>query len=259
MTKVLLITSGSGGVGKTTVAINLASALRDFGRHVILMDLNVYSADSSLHLGAFKVDYALQDAIKNRNKIHEAVYMHSSGLLVMPSKISFNEEIELHEIKKIINWLLGKTELIIIDAPVIFDRTTLKIAENCDEAILVTTPDEISVVKTLKAIKILEEKKVPVLGVIVNKFKESEFELKKEEIKNFLGKPVLEFIREEKSLLESLKLKNPVVYSHPESDATQSFKYVASKLIGENYVKKIEEKEKESLYYYILKQLGLRK
>ncbi|MGB9748391.1 MAG: AAA family ATPase [Candidatus Woesearchaeota archaeon] len=259
MTKVLLVTSGSGGVGKTTVAINLASALKDFGRHVVLLDLNVYSADASLHLGAFKVDYALQDAAKKGNNIHEAVYMHSSGLLVIPSKISFNEEIDIQNIKKIINWLLGKTELIIIDAPVIFDRNALKIAENCDEAILVTTPDEISAIKTLKAIKMLEEKGVPVIGIIVNKFKSSEFNLSKEEIKNFIEKPILEFVKEDKSLQESLKLKNPVVYIHPESDATQSFKYLASKLIGENYAKKIEEKEKEGLYYYVLKQLGLRK
>ncbi|MEM2121171.1 MAG: MinD/ParA family protein [Candidatus Woesearchaeota archaeon] len=259
MTKVLLITSGSGGVGKTTVAINLASALRDFGRHVVLLDLNVYSADSSLHLGAFKVDYAIQDAIKKGDKIHEAIYMHSSGLLVMPSKISFNEDIDVENIKKIINWLIGKTELIIIDAPVIFDKNTQKIAENCDEAILVTTPDELSVVKTLKAIKILEDKKVFVLGVIVNKFRNSEFELSKEEIKNFLEKPIIEFVREDKTLQESLKLKNPVVYSHPESSITQSFKYVASKLIGEKYTKNIEEKEKESLFYYVLKQLGFKK
>jgi MinD-like ATPase involved in chromosome partitioning or flagellar assembly len=169
------------------------------------------------------------------------------------------EEIEIENIKKIINWLIGKTELIIIDAPVIFNRNTLKIAENCDEAILVTTPDEISVIKTLKAIRILEEKKVPVIGVIVNKFKSSEFDLNKKEIKNFIEKPILEFVKEDKSLIESLKLKSPVVYSHPEAEITQSFKYVASKLIGENYVKKIEEEKKESLYYYILKQLGLRK
>ncbi len=259
MTKVLLITSGGGGVGKTTTAVNLATALKEFGRDVILVDLNLESADISLRLGAFKLPVALQDVIKEDKSVSEALYMHPSGLRIIPTKISSKHKISIKDVDKVISWLVGKTELVILDSPTVFNSDLIEFLDNIDEVVLITTAEEHAVIKTLKAINKLEEKNVKVIGVVVNKFGNNPHEMKLKDITNFLEKPILGVIRNDDVLKEALKIKHPIVYSHPESSLSQDFKKLAASILGEKYEEKLEEEEKQSLFHYVLKMLGLRK
>src|SRR3989344_5064130 len=98
MSKFILITSGKGGVGKTTAAVNLATAMHDFDEDVTLVDVNLTTPNVGLHLGAPVVPVTLNHVLSGRAELVDAIYEHSSGTKVIPSSLSIKELKNLNEI-----------------------------------------------------------------------------------------------------------------------------------------------------------------
>ena len=93
--KIIGLLSGKGGVGKTTTSINVSAALNHFGKKVVVVDANVTTPNVGLHLGVPIVPVTLHDVLKGSHKIHDAVYQHKSGTLVVPASIA------LHDLKNL--------------------------------------------------------------------------------------------------------------------------------------------------------------
>src|SRR3989338_8055195 len=91
MTRVITITSGKGGVGKTTSAINIGAALNYLGKDVIVVDANLTTPNIGLHLGAPIVPVSLNHVLSGKAKISDALYEHESGLKIIPSSLSIKE------------------------------------------------------------------------------------------------------------------------------------------------------------------------
>ncbi|MBU0760178.1 MAG: AAA family ATPase [Nanoarchaeota archaeon] len=91
MGKLITITSGKGGVGKTTSSINLAAALNALGKEVVVVDANLTTPNVGLHLGAPIVPISLNHVLSGKAKIQDAIYEHESGTKVIPSSLSINE------------------------------------------------------------------------------------------------------------------------------------------------------------------------
>src|SRR3989338_4633618 len=91
MNKIIVITSGKGGVGKTTTAINLGAALNYFGKDVLIIDGNLSTPNIGIHLNSPEVPISLNHVLLNKAEPYEAVYEHESGLKIMPSSLSINE------------------------------------------------------------------------------------------------------------------------------------------------------------------------
>src|SRR3990167_3100878 len=91
MSKLITITSGKGGVGKTTTAINLAAALNSFGKDVIIVDANLTTPNVGLHFGAPIVPVSLNHVLLGKAKISDAIYEHESGTKIVPSSLSVKE------------------------------------------------------------------------------------------------------------------------------------------------------------------------
>ena len=91
MSKVITITSGKGGVGKTTTSINLATALNLFGKETIIVDANLTTPNVGLHLGAPIVPVSLNHVMSGKAKIPDAIYEHESGTKIIPSSLSIGE------------------------------------------------------------------------------------------------------------------------------------------------------------------------
>ncbi len=265
MARVILVTSGKGGVGKTTTAVNLSHSLYTYGRRVVLLDLNFYSADITLHLGAFKVDRTLHDFVNGQAEVDDILYMHNSGLTFIPSSLSLKKSSDidkdkvLDKVSNILDFLNDKTEVIIIDAGIIFVDYVSKLLDKVDDVILVTTPDKEAVVNTLKAVKIAEHKNTNILGVVVNKKQKHPIEMRKEEIESFVEKPVIIEIPHDEEVFYAQKLEFPVVHYKPDAESSVKFKELAAKIIGKKYVENEEKKEEQSLFKKVLIKLGLAK
>ncbi|GAH84164.1 unnamed protein product, partial [marine sediment metagenome] len=91
MTKIIVIASGKGGVGKTTTAINLATAMNYFGKDVLVIDGNLSTPNVGIHLNAPEVPVSLNHVLQEKAEPFEAVYEHESGIKIMPASISIKE------------------------------------------------------------------------------------------------------------------------------------------------------------------------
>src|SRR3989338_4734544 len=91
MTKFIAIASGKGGVGKTTTALNLGTALSNFGKDVVVVDANLSTPHISLHLGSPKLRVTLNDSLKGIVNIKDTAYLHPSGVRIIPSSIALEE------------------------------------------------------------------------------------------------------------------------------------------------------------------------
>ena len=91
MQKVIVITSGKGGVGKTTSVINLGAALNNFGKNVLIVDGNLTTPNIGIFLNSPEVPISLNHVLQKKADVYEAVYEHNSGIKVIPSSISIKE------------------------------------------------------------------------------------------------------------------------------------------------------------------------
>ncbi|UCD07328.1 MAG: AAA family ATPase, partial [Candidatus Aenigmatarchaeota archaeon] len=91
MTRVICVASGKGGVGKTTVVSNLSAALAALGKSVIAIDGNLTTSNLGLHLGISMYPITLQDVLRGRANIRDAVYHHQDGFKVVPADVSIDK------------------------------------------------------------------------------------------------------------------------------------------------------------------------
>jgi len=91
MSRFIVITSGKGGVGKTTTSVNLAVAMQALDEDVTLVDVNLTTPNVGLHLGAPVVPVTLNHVLSGRAEIEDSIYEHESGTKVIPSSLSMDE------------------------------------------------------------------------------------------------------------------------------------------------------------------------
>lgn len=260
MTKFVVIASGKGGTGKTTTAINLASALSDFGRDVIVVDANLHTPNVGINLGMHSTQLTLHDALKGSKNIKEVVYIHPSGIKVITSHISLDKlkEIKKERLSDVIMELAGSTEIVLIDTATGFSDEVQKLIKSSDEVLIVTTPDLAAITDALKTIKLAEEHNATVIGVVLNRYADSNLDMAVENIEKMLGKNILAIIPEDKHIKKAINLKHPVIYAYPMAPSSIGFKKLAAKLIGEKYEAELDKQEQKSLFNIALKKLGLR-
>src|SRR4030042_1976505 len=91
MNKIIVITSGKGGVGKTTTAINLGAAINFFKKDVLVIDANLSTPNIGVHLNSPEVPINIHHVLLGSAEPFEAVYEHESGMKIMPASLSIKE------------------------------------------------------------------------------------------------------------------------------------------------------------------------
>lgn len=252
------ILSGKGGVAKTTTAINLAYALSYFKNDVTLVDANFFTPNVGVFLGVSKTPVCLQDVLRQKRNITQAVYMHSSGVKIVPSSLS-NIELtpaQIDRLHSVLYGLDGLTEYIILDSPAGLGREALSTIKASDSALIVVNPNLASVTDALKTIKIAESLGKKILGVIVTRAHNDNAELKLHNIETMLDYNVLGVIPEDSKVRLALLNKQIITKQHPKSRVAIQYKKIASKILEEKYSEKPDE---EKFSYKLLKKLGLKK
>lgn len=241
MTKFIALASVKGGVGKTTIALNLATALMRFGREVVLVDANLANPNLALHLGTPKLPTTLHDALDGRKHIREVAYLHPSGLKVIPASLAFTQVKAEHtqRLKAVLLDLIGTAELVLLDTATGMGPHTRAGLEAADEAIIITTPDLPAVTDAVKGMLFCEQLGCNVLGAVVNRFADRSDELSLSAIEAMLERPIIGVIPEEEMHRRALALQHPIQYTHPEAAAAVEFRKLAARLIGQNYKPKL--------------------
>ena len=253
----IVITSGKGGVGKTTTAINLAAAINNFGKDILVIDGNLTTPNIGLHLNSPEVPINLNHVLMDKANPFEAVYEHESGLKIMPSSLSIKDlkKIKPKKIKDFKNDFKKISDYVIIDSAAGLGEEAMSVIEVADELIIVTNPEMPAITDALKAIKMAEQIKKPVLGVIVTRVKKNDIEMTPDTVKGMLEVPILGMVPEDFNVQKSLSEKDAVVHNYPKSNASRAYKEIAAKLLDVDYDSK---QDQEGVIEKVLKKLGLR-
>lgn len=258
MSKILVITSGKGGVGKTTTAINLGAAMNYFDQDVLVIDGNLSTPNIGVHLNSPEVPINLNHVLQGKADPFEAVYEHESGVKVMPSSLSIKElkKVQPEKMKDFKKDFKKISDYIIVDSSAGLGHEAISAMKMADELILVTNPEIPAITDALKTIKLAESFRKPVLGVIITRVKRNDIEMQPEDVREMLEVPILGMVPEDISVSKSLNLKDAVVHTHPKSNAARAYKEIAAKILDVEYDSK---KDREKFMKRFLKNLGLRR
>jgi ATP-binding protein involved in chromosome partitioning len=171
---VVLVLSGKGGVGKSTVSVNLAYALSTNGYRVGLLDLDIHGPNIPKMLGIE------QHKLTTIGTLIEPIHINGtlsaiSMALLLPQKdtpVIWRGPMKLTAIQQFlneVNW--GSLDFLVVDLPPGTGDEALAIAQlapNVRGAVVVTTPQDVATLDSRKAVRFIEQMEIPVLGIIEN-------------------------------------------------------------------------------------------
>ncbi|OYT36022.1 hypothetical protein B6U91_02040 [Candidatus Pacearchaeota archaeon ex4484_71] len=254
MKKIIVITSGKGGVGKTTTAINLGAAMNYFGKDTVVIDANLSTPNVGIHLNSPEVPVNLNHVLSKKAEPFEAVYEHDSRLKIIPSSISVKElkKIKPDKLKNFKEDFKKLGEYIIVDSAAGLGEEAISAIQLADEIILVTNPEMPAITDALKTIKVAEEMKKPVRGIIITRVRKNKSEMQPEEVKAMLEVPIIGMIPEDLRIQESLSLKDALIHTHPKSKPARAYKEIAARIIDVYYD---SSKEKPTIWEILIQKI----
>lgn len=175
MARVIVLTSGKGGVGKTTVTANLGMHLAENNYRVCLidMDIGLNNLDVVMNLEG-RVVYSILDVIEKRCRLREALVQDDTyPLLYLMSSggLNHNLTVQLADIKKVINELQTMFDYVLIDCPAGIDAGFKRAVSIADEALVVITPHLSSIRDADKVITILSSYNIITKRFVVNRMR----------------------------------------------------------------------------------------
>ncbi|MBD3312508.1 P-loop NTPase [archaeon] len=235
MTRVIGVLSGKGGVGKTTVTANMGASLAwDYGNNVVAIDANTTSSNLGLNLGAYRFPVTLNDVLKGKADVTDAIYAHPSGLKIIPSS-TFNKDIDADpkKMKRVIDYLGEYVDYVLLDCPPTLSDETTSMIKAIDEAIVVTNPEWAALLEAKRTISFLKKKKKKVAGVIINKAEVEPEEVAK--IKEALNAPILGVIPFDDAVTRSVDKKVPFIHVFGRTRPSRAFKRVMEEVTGQRF------------------------
>lgn len=205
MARKIVVTSGKGGVGKTTVAVNLAARLAQKGERVVLCDADFGLNNVDVCAGVeHLVTYDLVDVIEGRCRAKQALVKHPlySNLFILTSSHSESERyVSPQAVKLVLDGFAPQFDFIFIDSPAGLDEGFHRAVATADEAIVVTTPHISALRDADKAITVLKSYHLHHLSVVLNKVRGDLLMngecLSPNEIEELLKTPLLGILPEE--------------------------------------------------------------
>jgi len=262
-TRVIAVSSGKGGVGKTNMSINIAIAYAQLGKKVLVMDADLGLANVNVAMGIIP-KYNLYHLIRQKKKMKDIIIDTDFGIQIVAGASGFSKIANLSDserdnfIKEISN--MDAVDIIIIDTSAGVSTNVLDFIAAADDAVIVTTPEPTAITDAYGIIKIIATEIDNMnLGIklIVNRVK-SVTEGKKvaERVINiasqFLNLKVdyLGYVYDDPQVSQAILKQKPFMIVDPESKASVCIKHIVSRL------EKVEYKEGGGLKKFLSRLIG---
>jgi len=241
--RIITVTSGKGGVGKSNFVVNLGIALQKLGKKVMIFDADVGMGNDDVLMG-FLPRYNVFDIIYNNKEIEDVVVTGPYGVKLLPggSGITKVDELTDEERDNFLSKLgkLNDLDYILMDTGAGINKSVLGFVAVCEELIVVTTPeptsltDAYSLLKAVNHFKIKSSAKVLVNRAMDNKEGNMTFIKFNNAVTNFLKMKLehLGNITEDRKLVLAVRQQQPFIVSFPNCEASQDVMKIAEKLIG---------------------------
>ncbi|MEW5814184.1 MAG: MinD/ParA family protein [Spirochaetota bacterium] len=262
-TRIIAISSGKGGVGKTNISINLALAYAQLGKKVIVMDADLGLANVNVVLGVIP-KYNLYHLIRKQKTMREIILDTSYGIQIVAGASGFSKIANLSEEERqtFIRELseLSIADILIIDTGAGVSNNVLSFIAAADDALIVTTPEPTAITDAYGIIKIIATEIDNLnlgLKLIVNRVKSvTEGKRVAQRVINiasqFLNLKVdyLGCVYDDTSVQNSVIKQRPFLLSDPKGKASICVKHIAGRL------EKVEFKEGGGISKFLKKLIG---
>ena len=248
MAKVLVVTSGKGGVGKTTSTAALGAALAQSGQNVVVVDFDVGLRNLDLVMGAERrVVYDLINVVQGDAKLAQALIRDKrcEKLHLLPaSQTRDKDNLTEQGVARVIEELREKFDWVICDSPAGIERGATLAMRHADLAVVVTNPEVSSVRDSDRIIGLLDSKTERAekgekmeKHLLLTRYDASRAErgemLKVDDVLEILSIPLLGIIPESEEVLRASNMGSPVTLSNPASAPAKAYADAAKRLNGE--------------------------
>ena len=242
-TRVIVITSGKGGVGKTTTTANIGAALVQAGEKVALMDADIGLRNLDLALGLEnRIGYDIVDVVEGRAKVRQALIKdkRNPNLALLPAAQTRDKNaVTVRQMQQVVEDVKAEGyTFILIDCPAGIEQGFKNATAGATEAIVITNPEMASVRDADRIIGLLEAQELGNPMLIVNRLRikmvKSQDALSVEDVQEVLGNSVklLGIVPEDEAIITSTNRGEPIALTDG-SPSGQAFRNIARRLKGE--------------------------
>jgi len=249
MGKVVVVTSGKGGVGKTTSTAALGAALAQTGKRVVLIDFDVGLRNLDLVLGAERrVVFDLINVTQGVAKLSQALIRDKrvDTLFLLPASQTRDKDALTDEgVESVIASLADKFDYVLCDSPAGIERGAQLAMRYADEAVIVTNPEVSSVRDSDRIIGLLDSRTLKAergesmpKHILLTRYDSARAArgemLSIEDVLEILSTPLLGIIPESEGVLRSSNVGSPVTLNEPTNSAAKAYVDAARRLMGED-------------------------
>lgn len=241
--KSLVVTSGKGGVGKTTVTANLSTALALRGKKVCAVDADIGLRNLDIVMGLeTRVVYDLVHVIERVCRPKQALIKHKKveGLFLLPASQTRNKEaITPGQMKDLVQRLKDEEQFdyVLVDCPAGIEQGFRNAIAGADEALIVTTPEVSAIRDADKIIGLLQAEEMYEPKLIINRLSMDMVKrrdmMDKDDIIDILAIELIGVVPEDDQIVASSNKGEPVVLTD-NSKSASAFKRIARRIEGEN-------------------------
>ena len=240
MSRVIVITSGKGGVGKTTSTANIGSALATLGKKTVIVDADIGLRNLDVVMGLEnRIVFDLIDVIEGRCKLQKAYIRDKrfENLYLIPaSQTRDKDAISPEQMKKLCEDLKAEFDFVLVDCPAGIENGFKNAVAGADEAIVVTTPEVSAVRDADRIIGMLEANDITDPKLVVNRIRldmvKSGNMLNVEDMLDILRIDLLGIVPDDQNIVISTNKGEPVI-NYENSLAAKAYKNIARRITGE--------------------------
>jgi septum site-determining protein MinD len=239
--KVITVTSGKGGVGKTTTTANIGVAMAQLQKRVVLIDADIGLRNLDIVMGLEnRIVYDLVDVVEGRCKLRQAMIKHKqfAELYLIPAAQTRDKTaVSPADMVKIADQLRPEFDFILIDCPAGIERGFRNAVAPADEVLIVTNPEVSAVRDADRIIGLLEAENKGPANLILNRVKPDMIRkgemLSPEDVTDILAIKLIGIVPEDESVVSSSNAGTPLALQEG-SRAGQAYRDIARRLMGEN-------------------------
>ncbi|TFD92412.1 septum site-determining protein MinD [Jeotgalibacillus sp. R-1-5s-1] len=260
----IVITSGKGGVGKTTTTANLGTAIAMQGKKVCLIDTDIGLRNLDVVLGLEnRIIYDLVDVVEGRCKVHQALVKDKRFddlLYLLPAaQTSDKSAVTPEQMKELVEQLKQDYDYILIDCPAGIEQGYKNAIAGANRAIVVTTPERSAVRDADRIVGLLEQEEVDPPVLIINRIRnhlmESGEMLDIDEVTTHLSIDLLGIVVDDDQVITAANKGEPVTLN-PDSKASIAYRNIARRILGESVPLMAIAEEKPSFFQKIFSLIG---
>jgi len=248
MGTVITVTSGKGGVGKSTITANISVGLANVGHRVVAVDFDIGLRNLDMILGLEnRIVYDVIDVMDEKCKLQQALIndKFSKNLYFLPASQTKDKTVlDKEKVQKLVEELKASFDYVIIDSPAGIEGGFEHAILSADQALIVSTPEVSSVRDADRVIGIIDAKSLKAQKgeevekhIIINRLKPELVEkgemLAIQDVTNILALPLIGVVPDDEKVVSSTNTGEPVI-RRPESSSGKAVKNIVRRLLGES-------------------------